>query len=142
MSFPDDAGTVAGLVYLSVYLTVGVLGVRQELQEPSWPRGLFFATLPAFPLAAAGAFFWLSGVQPAAWGVPWWPVFAYALVADVVELPFALRRLRQQAAEEEGVPIEPGEGNAVPIVAALLAFAVFEVPCLWMNAKLALSAAS
>jgi len=142
VSFPDDAGTVASLVYLSVYLTVGTLGVRQELAEPSWPRGLFFATLPAFPLAAAGAFFWLSGLQPALWGVSWWPVFAYALVADLVELPFALRRLREQAVEEEGVEVEPGHGGAVPVVAALVAFVVFEVPCLWMNARLAFTAAA
>lgn len=138
MSFPQDAATVAGLVYLSVYLTIGVLGVRQELAEPTWPRGLFFATLPAFPLSAAGAFFWLSGVQPGQWGVPWWPVFAYALVADLIELPFAVRRLREEAAQDPDGEVEPGERSAVPVVAALLAFAVFELPCLWMNARLAL----
>ena len=144
MQFWERIELLLVLGYIALYCLAGLHGLWEGYfakglrnlpgllsgEGVSWP--LFVVALVAFPLAVAGMILYSAGPQSPTLSHAWKPVVLLLLGL----LPVEMAKHYRDTVREVEVEPEAGRLSGVGVWVATLA-ALFEVPCLWMNLRLA-----
>ena len=132
LTLPGDADTLLGVVYLSGYLAIGVVGARREWRERQMPRWLFLVAAATLAVEAIGMFLYLADLVTASLARAWVAAFALIVLANALELQHAYGVLVSEP--ETGLSEDEVRTSSIFAVGATVLVAL---PSLWMNFRLA-----